>query len=74
MKSFIVMYFVKVAVVIIAGLLYSCIRKRKTGIIISIMIFVLFSVGWLIHGTENVSVTYAISYDSAFMPAGLYMK
>ena len=47
-----VLYIVS-AVVIIAGLLYSCIRKRKTGIIISIVIFVLFSVGWLIHGTEH---------------------
>lgn len=44
----IVLYIVTL-VVIIAGLVYNCVRKHKAGIIVSIITLALFAGTWLIH-------------------------
>ena len=62
-KEPVVLYIVT-AVVILIHLLYSWIRKRKTGIIVGIIVLAVFAGVWLIHGmgdgeqnTENIQNT-----------------
>lgn len=62
-KEPVVLYIVT-AVVILIHLLYSCIRKRKTGIIVGIIVLAVFAGVWLIHGmgdgeqsTDNIQNT-----------------
>ncbi len=45
--------YIVTAVVIVIDLLYSCIRKRKAGIIIGIIVFAAFAGIWLIHGMAD---------------------
>lgn len=45
--------YIVTAVVILVHLLYSCIRKRKTGIIVGIIVLAVFAGAWLIHGMDD---------------------
>lgn len=45
--------YIVTAVVIVVHLLYSCIRKRKTGIIVGTIVLAVFAGAWLIHGMDD---------------------